>query len=143
MSASSVVSLRKALHAALAADAALAALLGGARIHDEAPRGAEPPYLTFGDARARDWSTGTDKGAEHALVIDADAPALDDKTVQRLAPQGGGQAEDGFLLGSALLQQGAEDAGKVADVPRDGVFDAVLEPLGLTWTIEDGSLIVR
>lgn len=32
---------------------------------------------------------------------------------------------------------------KVADVPRDGVFDAVLEPLGLTWTIEDGSLIVR
>lgn len=70
MSASSVVSLRKALHAALAADAALAALLGGARIHDEAPRGAEPPYLTFGDARARDWSTGTDKGAEHALVID-------------------------------------------------------------------------
>ena len=70
MSQSAVVALRKAVRAILVGDATLTALLGGARIHDEAPRGVEPPYVTFADAHARDWSTTTDRGAEHFLAID-------------------------------------------------------------------------
>ena len=70
MTASSIIDLRKAVRAALIADASLSSMLGGARVYDEAPRGTEPPYVTFGDARSRDWSTASDRGAEHILVID-------------------------------------------------------------------------
>ena len=70
MSASATFALRKAIHARLVADAALLALLGGARVYDEAPRGTEPPYVTFGDARTRDWSTASDQGAEHFVVLE-------------------------------------------------------------------------
>lgn len=70
MSVSATFSLRKAVHARLAGDAALAALLGGARVHDEAPRGTAPPYITFGDVRTRDWSTASDHGAEHFVILD-------------------------------------------------------------------------
>ena len=71
MSASPVVSLRKAMRDHLLADATLTAMLGGARVFDEAPRGIEPPYVTFGDARTRDWSTASDSGAEHVVVLEA------------------------------------------------------------------------
>jgi hypothetical protein len=27
------------------------------------------PYATFGDARVGDWSTGTEEGAEHRLIL--------------------------------------------------------------------------
>lgn len=70
MSVAAASALRKAIHISLAADAPLAALLGGARIFDEAPRATEPPYVTFGEARTRDWSTCTDRGAEHVVLID-------------------------------------------------------------------------
>ena len=66
---SPVTALRKAIHAALAADAALTAQLGGAAVYDEAPREALPPYVTFGEASARDWSTATDHGLEQVVVI--------------------------------------------------------------------------
>jgi hypothetical protein len=61
--------LQKAVHAALAGDSALVALLGGARIYDDVPRGAEFPYITFGPATVRDWSTGTETAAEHLLSL--------------------------------------------------------------------------
>jgi hypothetical protein len=64
------LALQKALHAALVADAAVAALVG-ARVFDAAPRDATFPYVTLGDARASDWSTGTESGAEHRLTIHA------------------------------------------------------------------------
>ncbi|WP_158266756.1 DUF3168 domain-containing protein [Alsobacter soli] len=61
-----ILALRTALRALLVADPALVALLGGERVYDEPPRGAEPPYVTFGEASARDWSTG---GCQHALAL--------------------------------------------------------------------------
>lgn len=70
MSASAIVALRKAIRARLIDDSALMAMLGGMRIFDEAPRGTQPPYVTFGDASARDWSTNTDRGVEHFVVIE-------------------------------------------------------------------------
>jgi hypothetical protein len=64
-----ILALRSALRAWLAADAALLSLLGGERIWDEPPRGSEPPYLTFGEAVARDWSTASSSGREHAFTV--------------------------------------------------------------------------
>lgn len=67
---SPVLALRAAILARTQADAELAALMGGAvRIHDEPPRGAEPVYAVFGDATARDWSTGSDRGHEQDATI--------------------------------------------------------------------------
>ena len=62
------LSLQKAVYAALIADAGVGAVLGD-RIFDAAPRNAAFPYATFGDARVGDWSTGTEDGAEHRLVV--------------------------------------------------------------------------
>jgi Protein of unknown function (DUF3168) len=62
-------SLQKALFAALAADATLLALLGGPRIYDDVPQASAFPYITFGPSTARDWSTGTDTGTEHAITL--------------------------------------------------------------------------
>lgn len=101
MSASPTIALRKAIRDHLLADATLASLLGGARVFDEAPRGTEPPYVTFGDARARDWSTATDIGAEHAIVLDAWSS-----------------------------QHGAREALAIAERARELLDDAALTPTG-------------
>ena len=61
--------LQKSIHAELIGDAAITALLGGPRVWDDVPRGAEFPYLTFGQSTARDWSTGTEEGNEHILTL--------------------------------------------------------------------------
>jgi hypothetical protein len=65
---SAALALQQAVHATLAADATLAALIG-AGIYDGPQRNAAPPYLHFGDASERDWSTGTEAGAEVAFAI--------------------------------------------------------------------------
>ena len=63
--------LRAAVHDALAADAALTALLGGPKVYDEPPRTAAFPYVTLGETRIADFSTGTESGAEHQLTLHA------------------------------------------------------------------------
>ena len=60
--------LQKALFAALVADGALGALIAD-RIYDAPPRDAVFPYVTLGDARVADWSTSTEAGAEHRVVL--------------------------------------------------------------------------
>ena len=67
--ASSGWELQKAIFAALTADTSLTTLLGGARIYDDVPRGADLPYVTFGQSTVRDWSTGTDPGFEHLFTL--------------------------------------------------------------------------
>jgi hypothetical protein len=65
-----VLALRGAILSRLSADAELASLMGGAvRLHDEPPRAAEPVYAVFGEAAARDWSSGDARGHEHELAI--------------------------------------------------------------------------
>lgn len=63
------LALQKAAVAALVADAAVGALIGD-RIYDAAPRDAQFPYLTIGETRLADWSTGTEAGSEHRLTLD-------------------------------------------------------------------------
>jgi len=61
--------LQQAVFARLTSDAALTALLGGARVYDDVPVRAAFPYVTFAQGAERDWSTGNEAGAEHALVL--------------------------------------------------------------------------
>jgi len=61
--------LRRAIHARLSGDAELSGLLGGPRIYEEPPRGAQPPYVVFGEATSRDWSDTSGDGHEHIVTI--------------------------------------------------------------------------
>jgi hypothetical protein len=67
---SAALALQQAMSAALAGDATLTGLLGGAHIHDELPRGEPPLYLAFSNIETRDWSTVTDKAHEHFVTIE-------------------------------------------------------------------------
>ena len=54
----------RAVHAALAADAELVALLGGPHVHEFIPARARLPYVSLAIVAVRDWSTATEGGAE-------------------------------------------------------------------------------
>src|SRR5262249_20879864 len=70
MTIAASAALRAAVHAALTADAALVAALGGPKIYDEPPREALP-YVTLGEMRVADFSTGSEEGLEHQLTLHA------------------------------------------------------------------------
>jgi hypothetical protein len=84
------VALRAAIHGALMADTPLTALLGGPKVYDVPPRAAEFPYVTLGEARVSDFSTGTEPGEEHQLTLHA------------WSQQGG--HKEAHLVAGALLQ---------------------------------------
>ena len=84
------VALRAAVHDALTANAALVNLLGGPKVYDEPPRSAAFPYVTLGEARIADYSTGTEPGEEHQLTLHA------------WSRQGGNR--EAHLIAGALLQ---------------------------------------
>jgi hypothetical protein len=68
---SAAAALRTAIHDALVADGALNALLGGPKVYDEPPRAAAFPYVTLGEARVSDFSTGSEPGEEHQITLHA------------------------------------------------------------------------
>ena len=82
--------LRAAIHYSLNANAPLTSLLGGARVYDEPPRGVAFPYVTLGEARIANFSTGTEEGEEHQLTLHA------------WSRQGGHR--EAHLIAGALLQ---------------------------------------
>jgi hypothetical protein len=63
--------LRAAVHDALVADAGLTNLLGGPKVYDEPPRSAAFPYVTLGETRIADFSTGSEPGEEHQITLHA------------------------------------------------------------------------
>lgn len=76
--------LQKAVFSKLAGDAQVTALLGGARIYNDVPRGAALPYITIGDSTVRDWSTGSEGGHEHLLSILVWSRANGEREVHRI-----------------------------------------------------------
>jgi hypothetical protein len=64
-----VNALKKALRNALTADTTLTGLLGGALVHDEVPRGANPPYIAFGEAVVSDQSTPLGRAHQSMLTL--------------------------------------------------------------------------
>lgn len=114
----SAVSLRAAIRGALAADAPLTALLGGAKIYDEPPRTAGLPYVTLGQDVISDASTAAEPGEEHALTL-------------HVWSRQGGHREAHLIAGAVLeaLADAPLDLGEhrlanlrfiVADVRREG-----------------------
>jgi hypothetical protein len=82
--------LRAAVHDALNSDASLTSLLGGPKVYDQVPQSAAFPYVTLGETRVADFSTGTEPGEEHQLMLHA------------WSRQGG--HKEAHLIAGALLQ---------------------------------------
>lgn len=61
--------LQKSAYTALASDGALLGMLGGAAIYDHVPQNAAFPYVVIDQMQLRDWSTGTESGTEHILML--------------------------------------------------------------------------
>ncbi len=61
--------VQKAMRNALLGHTPLTALLGGAHIYDEIPRGEPPSYVTFDFIETRDWSVKDHIAHEHFVSI--------------------------------------------------------------------------
>ena len=61
--------LEQSIFSLLDGDTTLVGLLGGARFHASPPRDSALPYVTVGTAYSRDWSTGTERGEEHRVLL--------------------------------------------------------------------------
>jgi hypothetical protein len=61
--------LQRGIYQALANSLDLVTLLGGVRVYDDAPQSAPFPFITLGQSVTRDWSTGSEDGAEHSLTL--------------------------------------------------------------------------
>ena len=61
--------LQAAIHARLISDVSVTTLLGGAKVHDRTPPEEVFPYVTFGPAASQDWSTGTERGDDHLIIL--------------------------------------------------------------------------
>ncbi len=66
---SPILAMRAAVQGLLTSDATLLSLLGGPNVYDETPAGVTPPYVTFGEAKADDWSAGYDHGHQHSFSL--------------------------------------------------------------------------
>jgi hypothetical protein len=64
------LALQQAMRAALLADTALMALLGGAHVFDEVPRGEQALHVVFANIETRDWSVMDQKAHEHFVTIE-------------------------------------------------------------------------
>jgi len=116
------LALQKAIHGALVADAGVGDVVGD-RIFDAVPRAAAFPYVTLGDARIADWSTGTEPGAEHRLTLHAWS-------------RGRGKAECWGVV--AAVQAALHDAALVLDGHtlvnlRVEACDLGMDRDGITW----------
>lgn len=76
--------LQHSIYQALASSPDVTTLLGGARIYDDPPQAASFPFVTLGQSVVRDWSTGTEDGAEHELTLHVWSRAGGKKEVQAI-----------------------------------------------------------
>lgn len=136
-SLSPILALRSAIRTRLVADAALTALLGGPRIYDEPPRGAEPPYVIFADASAEEWTASGLNGHRHAVALvvwsaqggDSEALTIVGRLVELLA--GASLTLDGHRL--VLLRVVAQEVSRPgADDPSAALRRAILRLAVLT-----------
>lgn len=66
--------LRNSIGQALKGSSDLTALLGGVRIYDRPPQATGFPFITLGQSALRDWSTGSEDGAEQRLTVHVWSP---------------------------------------------------------------------
>lgn len=118
-----ILALRAATQARLVADAALTALIGAGRVHDEAPRAAQGVYVVHGEADARDWSTGSDKGCEQdvSLVVWAGESASAKQALQAAACVVAALDEAELTLSGHRLINLRWQASRLARDPKTGL----------------------
>ena len=131
------IEVQKAVFSALAGDAALSAVLGGARVYDYAPAHAPFPYITFGRSSSSDWSTASEDGAEHLFTVHVWSRARGRREVAALMELVRGRLHDAdlALAGHVLvnLRHGFDDIryDDDHDVYHGAMqFRAVTEPAG-------------
>ena len=129
--ASSANALQAAIHARLAGDAALTAMIGAGSVFDRRVTGRSMPYLVLSDIVTRDFAPGIE---EHEVRIEAWSDAGGRKQSQEIAAQvkllldGAGLAPAGFSLVNLLhrdtrARREARSRAQVAEM----VFRAVTE----------------
>jgi hypothetical protein len=67
---SAALSLRAAVHARLSGDAGLGGALGGAKVYDEVPAGAAPPYVVLSQMTTTNAGTADEPSEEHQLMLE-------------------------------------------------------------------------
>jgi hypothetical protein len=132
-----ILALRAALQTRLAADAALTALIGPGRVHDEAPRAARGVYVVHGEADARDWSTGSDKGCEQdvSLVVWAGESASTKQALQAAACVTAALDEADLTLSGHRLINLRWQASRLARDPRTGLASVTIRLRAVTETL--------
>ena len=95
------IALQAAIHAALVGDAELVGLLGGARVHDRAPRGAAHPFAAFGEASERPVDGDLPPLKEHRLALEIHSTAQGRAEASAIAAR-----IEALLSGAALSLDG-------------------------------------
>lgn len=104
--------LRAALVKALRADADLAALTGGERVHDGAPRGSAHPFIELGALVSRPLLSSAEEGEEHEaeiLVHSRKEARGEVAALMAAAREAVLSGAGGFLDGHVLVNAGAMD----------------------------------
>lgn len=79
--------LIEAMRLRLIGHAPLTALLGGAHVFDELPRGEPLPHIVFSACETRDWSVKDQKAHEHFVTLEAKTGARSRKLAQALVAE--------------------------------------------------------
>ena len=89
--------LQEAILAALGADPALTAALGGPRIYAEPPKNVTFPYMSFGRTSVYDWSTGAEKDDEQLFTLHVWSKAKGDAETLQIMESARARLADNLL----------------------------------------------
>ena len=81
------LALQEAMRGALLGHGPLVALLGGAHVYDEPPRGVNASYVSFGECETRDWSVFDHKAHEHLVSLRVRTNARSQRLAQQIVSE--------------------------------------------------------
>ena len=117
--------LLQAIHAVLAADAGLTALIGTDGIRDRLVTGRQLPCVVIAELVSNDYSTSTEPGEEHFLTLQAWSDAAGQRQAQAIAALVRGLLQDAALpLAACTLVNLRHVATKARREPKTRLFCA-------------------
>lgn len=115
----------QAIHLALAADAALAGMIGSGGFRDRLGTGRQLPSLVLSDVITNDYSTSTEPGEEHMLTLQAWSETSGQRESQAIAGRVRALLQDAALmLGSATLVNLQHVSTRICREPKTRLFCA-------------------